>query len=89
MHCRILNETRGRMRIHVVKGRLTMREADILDYYMRSQKGVTKVSVSDRTGDATIHFVSDRQVIIRALARLSFSVSMNTTQKYSRRTKQN
>ncbi|MFC2661546.1 MAG: heavy metal translocating P-type ATPase [Eubacterium sp.] len=73
MHCRILNETRGRMRVHVVKGRLTMREADILDYYMRSQKGVTKVSVSDRTGDATIHYVSDREVIIRALARLSFN----------------
>jgi heavy metal translocating P-type ATPase len=56
----------------VVKGRLTMREADILDYYMRSQKGVTRVSVSDRTGDATIHYVSDRQIVIRALAELSF-----------------
>lgn len=72
MHCKILNETRGRIRVHVVKGRLTMREADILDYYMRSQKGVTRVSVSDRTGDATIHYVSDRQIVIRALAELSF-----------------
>lgn len=72
MHCKILNETRGRIRVHVVKGRLTMREADILDYYMRSQKGVTRVSVSDRTGNATIHYVSDRQIVIRALAELSF-----------------
>lgn len=51
---------------------MTLRQADILEYYLRATEGVTDVKVYDRTGDAVIFFACDRMKIIMALGRFSY-----------------
>ena len=73
MKCVILHESRGRLRIHIEKSRMTLAEADTLEYYLRAVDGVKAVKVYDRTRDAVIVFENDRKSLITALARFSFS----------------
>ena len=40
MKCKILHEARGHMRVHLVCGRMTLKEADVLEYYLRAVDGV-------------------------------------------------
>ena len=40
MKCKIMHESEGRLRIRAEKGRMTLREADILEYYMKAVPGV-------------------------------------------------
>ena len=72
MKCRIKAETGRRMRIHAEVSRMSLQEADILEYYLRSVAGVSTVNVFDRTCDAVICYSGSRESIIRALARFSF-----------------
>jgi len=72
MRCRILHESKGRLRVHAIQSSMTMRQADILEYYLRATEGVTDVKVYDRTGDAVIFFTCDRTVIIAALSRFCY-----------------
>ncbi|MCD8073486.1 MAG: heavy metal translocating P-type ATPase [Lachnospiraceae bacterium] len=72
MRCRILHESKGRLRVHAIQSSMTLRQADILEYYLRATEGVTDVKVYDRTGDAVIFFVCDRAVIIAALSRFCY-----------------
>ena len=73
MKCKILHEARGHMRVHLVCGRMTLKEADILEYYLRAVDGVKEVKVYDRTQDAIIVYQNDRTSLIRALATFSFA----------------
>ena len=73
MRCMIRSETRGRIRIHADISRMTLEQADILEYYLRAIDGVSNVSVYDRTCDAVITYTCSREVITDALARFSFS----------------
>ena len=73
MKCKILHEARGHMRVHLVCGRMTLKEADILEYYLRAVDGVKEVKVYDRTQDAVIVYQNDRTSLIRALATFSFA----------------
>ena len=59
MKCKILHEARGHMRVHLVCGRMTLKEADILEYYLRAVDGVKEVKVYDRTQDAIIVYQND------------------------------
>ncbi|MCD7841616.1 MAG: heavy metal translocating P-type ATPase [Lachnospiraceae bacterium] len=72
MRCRILHESKGRLRIHAIQSSMTLRQADILEHYLRATEGVTDVKVYDRTGDAVIFFACDRTKIITALGRFSY-----------------
>lgn len=63
----IKHEIRGRMRVHLLQNRMTFEQAGTLLYYLSSQKLVTGVKVREKTQDATINFVGDREEVIRAL----------------------
>lgn len=63
----IKHEIKGRMRVHLLQNRMTFEQADTLLYYLSSQKLVTGVKVREKTQDATINFVGDREEVIRAL----------------------
>ncbi len=71
MKCVILHSSRSRLRVHIARSRMTLRQADVLEYYLRSKPFVTDVKVYDRTGDAVIIF-TDRAQVIRALATFSY-----------------
>ena len=72
MKCEILHESRGRMRVHLCVRRMTLGQADITEYYLRSLAGVSSVQVFDRTRDAVIVYTGDRAALLRALAAFSF-----------------
>ena len=63
----IKHEAKGRMRIHAVQNRMSYAQADTLLYFLHSRKEVTFAKVYDRTCDAVISYVGDRQTIIELL----------------------
>ncbi len=69
----IKHESKGRMRIHVVQNRMSYEEADTLLYYLHNQKQVTFAKVYDRTADAVIQYIGERQQIIDLLRRFHYS----------------
>ena len=73
MKCTILHELPGRLRVHLCCGRMTLSQADVLEYYLRAQDGVQAVKVYDRTQDAVVLYEAERGNIIRALAQFSFA----------------
>ncbi len=72
MKCRILHESPGRIRVHVIRGRMTMDEADLLEYYLEMADAVETAKVFDQTGDAIIRYQGERKEIISLLARFQF-----------------
>ena len=68
MKCKILHESVGRMRVHLNCRRMTLHQADVLEYYLRNVDGVREVSVFDRTQDAVIVYRADRAALVHALA---------------------
>ena len=68
----IKNEIRGRMRIHLMQNRMSYEDADILQYYLESIKGVKMAKVYDRTSDAVICYESDREEIIRQIRTFKY-----------------
>ena len=73
MKCKILHETTGRLRVHLCCGRMTVSQADVLEYYLRAQDGVQAVKVYDRTQDAVVLYDAERGSVLRALAVFSFA----------------
>ncbi len=51
---------------------MTLHQADIAEYALCAQTGITKVQVLDRTCDAVIFYTCAREDVIRALSRFSF-----------------
>ena len=72
MKCKILHDTAGRLRVHLCCKRMTLRQADVLEYYLLAVDGVRSVKVHDRTRDAVVVYDAERERMIRALARFSF-----------------
>ena len=72
MKCTILHDTPGRLRVHLCCKRMTLRQADVLEYYLLAVDGVRSVKVYDRTRDAVVVYDAERERMICALARFSF-----------------
>ncbi|MBR1563134.1 MAG: heavy metal translocating P-type ATPase, partial [Ruminococcus sp.] len=73
MKCEILHESKGRIRVHAASGKMSLHQADVLEYYLRAKPFVTRAKVYDRTGDAVIFYDGERSLVIKALAKFSFS----------------
>ncbi len=73
MKCTILHDIPGRLRVHLCCGRMTLEQADIVEYYLRAVDGVKSVKVYDRTQDAVVVYDTEREIIIRTFAKLSFA----------------
>ncbi|MBR2737377.1 MAG: heavy metal translocating P-type ATPase [Lachnospiraceae bacterium] len=75
MRCQILHESKGRIRIRDVRFRMTMEEADKLQYYLQGVGGVRRVTVNDRTRDAVIEYTGPRESVLDALARFDYDTT--------------
>ncbi len=65
MKFRILHENKGVMRVHFSQNKMSYEQADILLYYLHSNKLVTFAKVYERTADATVKYIGNRADIIR------------------------
>ena len=59
--------------MHLHCGRMSLHQADVLEYYLRNEAGVLDVAVYDRTQDTVICYETQRGAVIAALARFSFA----------------
>ena len=50
MKCKILHTSAGRIRVHLCVNGMTLRQADVIEYYIRNIDGITDVKVYDRDG---------------------------------------
>ena len=74
MKCRILHETRNRIRVHIEGKRPSMEQADLLENYLLSVDEISDAKVYDRTGDIVVRHNGDRQRIVEILSGFSFSM---------------
>ena len=72
MKCTIQHDIPGRLRVHLCCGRMSLHQADVLEYYLRCLEGVQSVKVYDRTQDAVVVYGGSRDAVIRGLAAFSF-----------------
>ena len=72
MKCTILHEGPGRLRVHMAGSRMTLRQADILEAYLKKQAGTQSARVYDRTGDAVVCYTGSRESVLHALAVFSY-----------------
>ena len=56
MRCKILHESKNRMRVKLFRKYMTCDEADKVEYFLLSLPYVDEVKVSERTSDATIRY---------------------------------
>ena len=68
----ILHESPGRMRLKAELRQMTLRQADLLDAWLREQAGVEQVTVHERTCGVTVLYRGDRSVLCAALAGFSW-----------------
>ena len=68
----IKHEIKGRLRIHVVQGRMTCAQADTLCWFLGRQEYVTDAKVYERTADAVICYMGSREEVIAVLKGFSY-----------------
>ena len=69
----IKHEINGRVRIHVFqRGVMSMRQADLLQYYLKTLPGVLNAKVYERTADAVIVYKGDRVEILEGVRTFSY-----------------
>ena len=68
----IKHEIKGRIRVHLHQNRMSFEQADTLLYYLTNNQYVTNAKVFERTADAAIYFVGDRENIIEALRKFAY-----------------
>ena len=72
MNFTIRHELKNRIRLHLPMKRLSFREADILEYYLRGFDEIGEVRVYERTADAVIFFDCDRSRVTEIVKDFSF-----------------
>ncbi|MDD4849955.1 MAG: heavy metal translocating P-type ATPase [Gemmiger sp.] len=72
MNCTILHESKGRIRLHIARRRISDRDADVLVYALNGVGGVRQVTVYERTGDVVVLYRESRAAVLKALAAFRF-----------------
>ena len=85
MKCRILHASKGRLRVHLEQKRMTLAQADMVEYYLKQVSSVSDVKVYDRTCDVVIYFEGDRQPVVEALSVFSYDKAANLVPEHTGR----
>ena len=68
----VKHEIKGRIRIHLTRGRLSIRQADLFSFYLASLPQVTEAKVYERIGDAAITYTGTKEDLIAGILKFSF-----------------
>ena len=74
MKWKILHESKGRMRLHLNKPRMSLAEADQLQDYLAALPGVRTAAVYERTCDVVVVYTENRANLVKGLAAFRFDV---------------
>ncbi len=72
MNFTVRHELKNRIRLHLPMKRLSFKEADIFEYYLKGFDEIKEVRVYERTADAVIFFDCDRSRIAQIVKAFSF-----------------
>lgn len=72
MECRILHESRGRMRVRFTQKKMSLAQADLVEYYLRNVNVISNVKVYDRTCDVVVWYAGERGDVIAAFSGFSY-----------------
>ena len=77
----IKHEIKGRIRIHMCQNRMTYRQADQLEYFLKSLNGVNSAKVVEKNQDAVIVYSDNRDDILKAIQLFSYQ-SVDVPESY-------
>lgn len=80
MKCKILYESRGRIRVQVMQKRMSMAQADLLEAWLQNQEGVRQATVHDRTCCAIVTYSCQRTQILRYFGAFHWEQAENEIQ---------
>lgn len=69
----IKHSMKGRIRVHMDMKRMTYKQADIFEYYLKNIDSVYEVKVYEKTCDAVISYTNDKNYIIKKIAQFSYN----------------
>ena len=72
MKAMILHESRGRMRLRLAPGRLSIQDADILEAWLLAKPWTEAVTVHERTASVTIRYSGGREEVLEAIRDFRF-----------------
>ena len=73
MRCRILHESRCRMRVHFMQRRMTPEQADLTQVWLEGQSFITKARSDERTGNVIIWYrAGAREQVLARLASFGY-----------------
>ncbi len=69
----IKHEIRGRIRVQILQGRMSIEQADTLQYYFNAKPYAISVKVRERLSEIVIHYDGDRETVVRDLQTFSYA----------------
>ena len=78
MRATIEHESRGRMRLRLRQKNMTIRQADLLETWLKGQPWTKEAVVHERTGCLILRYTGDRAVPLNALARFRWETAEET-----------
>ena len=68
----IKHEIRGRIRVQACVRRMSIEEADTLQYYLDAKEQVINAKIQERTADVTVSYQGSREEILSVLEAFTY-----------------
>ena len=73
MRATIVHESRGRMRLRLRQKNMTIRQADLLETWLKGQPWTREAVVHERTGCVIVTYTGDRKTVLSALGAFTWA----------------
>ena len=73
MRATIVHESRGRMRLRLRQKHMTLRQADLLETWLKGQSWTKEAVVHERTGCVIVTYTGDRETVLTALGAFTWA----------------
>ena len=78
MRATIVHESRGRMRLQLRQKNMTLRQADLLETWLKGQPWAKEASVHERTGCVIVSYAGERETVLAAIADFTWAGAEET-----------
>lgn len=68
----IKHQIKGRIRIHLIQNKMSVKQADTFQYYLDSLDFITKSKIYEQTADAAIQYIGDPDDVINAIKKFDY-----------------
>ena len=78
MKATIVHESRGRMRLRLRQNHMTLRQADLLETWLKGRPWTKEAVVHERTGCVIVTYTGDREAVLAALGGFTWARAEET-----------